>query len=95
MAEDGNLNRNLLSDLARIGAGLIVVAAAAAKALESRQRPRRYDESPGTRSLNQFLRNRPQHRRRPPEAGIAVPAIPPRGPLPLQGGAAAPINTDA
>ena len=31
-------------------------------------------------------------RKKPPEAGIAVPAIPPRGPLPLQGGAEAPLE---
>lgn len=31
-------------------------------------------------------------RRKPPDAGIAVPAIPPRGPLPLQGGAEAPLD---
>ena len=33
-------------------------------------------------------------RKKPPEAGIAVPAIPPRGPLPLQGGAEAPLEFD-
>jgi hypothetical protein len=31
-------------------------------------------------------------RRRPPEAGIAVPAVPPRGPLPMLGGAAASLR---
>lgn len=29
--------------------------------------------------------------RKPPEAGIAAPAVPPRGPLPLSGGAEAPL----
>jgi len=32
--------------------------------------------------------------RKPPEAGIAVPAIPPNGPLPKQGGAEAPLEFD-
>ena len=32
--------------------------------------------------------------RKPPEAGIAVPAVPPRGPLPMQGGAEAPLEFD-
>jgi hypothetical protein len=32
------------------------------------------------------------NRRRPPEAGLSVPAIPPRGPLPLEGGAEAPFD---
>lgn len=31
-------------------------------------------------------------KRRPPEAGSAMPAVPPRGPLPLQGGAEAPLG---
>ncbi len=31
-------------------------------------------------------------RRKPPEAGIPVPAVPPRGPLPKQGGAEAPLD---
>ena len=32
------------------------------------------------------------NRRKPPEAGLAVPAVPPRGPLPLAGGAEAPLD---
>lgn len=31
-------------------------------------------------------------KRKPPEAGMPVPAVPPRGPLPLQGGAEAPLD---
>jgi len=31
-------------------------------------------------------------RRKPPESGVAVPAVPPRGPLPKQGGAEAPLD---
>jgi len=31
-------------------------------------------------------------RRKPPESGLSVPAVPPRGPLPKQGGAAAPLD---
>jgi uncharacterized protein involved in type VI secretion and phage assembly len=34
------------------------------------------------------------NRRKPPEAGLAVPAVPPRGPPPLQGGAEAPLEFD-
>ena len=37
---------------------------------------------------------RTQRRRKPPEAGIAVPAVPPKGPLPMQGGAEAPLEFD-
>jgi hypothetical protein len=33
-------------------------------------------------------------RRRPPEAGLPVPSVPPRGPQPLQGGAAASLEFD-
>jgi hypothetical protein len=32
-------------------------------------------------------------RRRPPEGGEPIPAVPPRGPLPLQGGAEAGFET--
>jgi hypothetical protein len=32
------------------------------------------------------------NRRKPPAAGLAVPAQPPRGPLPLEGGAEAPLG---
>lgn len=34
-------------------------------------------------------------RRKPPEAGIAMPAEPPKGPLPKEGGAAAPLDFDS
>lgn len=34
-------------------------------------------------------------KRKPPESGLPVPAVPPRGPLPMQGGAAAPLEFDS
>lgn len=34
----------------------------------------------------------PKGKRKPPEAGIPVPAISPSGPLPKQGGAEAPLD---
>lgn len=34
-------------------------------------------------------------RRKPPESGLAVPAVPPGGPRPQQGGAAAPLDFDS
>jgi hypothetical protein len=33
--------------------------------------------------------------RKPPEAGIAMPAVPPKGPPPKFGGAEAPLDFDA
>ncbi len=39
--------------------------------------------------MRRLGRNR---RRKPPEAGMPIPAIPPRGPLPKQGGAEAPLE---
>ena len=39
--------------------------------------------------LQKILR---QLRRKPPEAGLPVPAVPPKGPLPMQGGAEAPLD---
>ena len=41
---------------------------------------------------DELKRNR---RRKPPESGLAVPAVPPKGPLPKQGGAEAPVDFDA
>lgn len=32
------------------------------------------------------------NRRKPPASGLAVPAVPPKGPLPLEGGAEAPLD---
>lgn len=48
-----------------------------------------------TMALQQLTRGPGPGRRKPPEEGIAVPAIPPRGPLPKQGGAAAPLEFDS
>jgi len=38
--------------------------------------------------------NRTLRRRKPPEAGVAVPAVPPKGPLPMRGGAEASLEFD-
>jgi len=35
-----------------------------------------------------------QRRRKPPESGIPAMAVPPRGPLPKQGGTKAPLEFD-
>lgn len=72
MADTGNRIRTLFGNLARLGAGLIMVAAAAASALESRQRRPKPDRQAGTGLLALLLRGST-----------------PRGPLPMQGGAAA------
>ena len=37
----------------------------------------------------------PRRRPKPPESGLPVPAVPPQGPLPKQGGAAAPLEFDS
>jgi len=95
MAENDPANRNLMGDLVRIGAGLIAVAAVAARALDARQRGPRADDRRAAQSLNELLGNRPPSRRRPPEAGIAAPATPPHGPLPMQCGAAARLDFEA
>lgn len=44
------------------------------------------------KTMDAWTRNQP--RRKPPEAGMPVPAIPPKGPLPKQGGAEAPLTFD-
>lgn len=40
------------------------------------------------------LRTDSKRPRKPPEAGLAFPAVPPRGPVPLQGGAEAPLDLE-
>lgn len=48
-----------------------------------------------TKALDRLHRGHyPSRRRKPPEAGLPVPAVPPQGPLPKQGGAAAPLEFD-
>ena len=51
------------------------------------------DERPA-RGWHDFLNRHKSagKRRKPPEAGLAVPAVPPQGPLPMQGGAEAPLD---
>jgi hypothetical protein len=44
------------------------------------------------RLLGRHFERHLQPRRRPPFAGEAVPAVPPEGPLPLEGGAEAPLD---
>jgi hypothetical protein len=92
MADRNQNDRDILADVARIAAGFGVLAAAALGAVAARKRGPTPDEGAGTQSLNDLLRNRPAPRRKPPEAGVAVPAVPPRGPLPRHDGAAAPLN---
>jgi hypothetical protein len=93
MADTNQPDRNILGEIARIAVGFGIVAAASA--LAARKRGAKRDTRPGTRSLDELLRNRPTPRRKPPESGLAVPAVPPRGPLPMQGGAAAPLDFEA
>ena len=61
----------------------------AAAAIRERDRLRR-------EVLGAHVRNskKPPRRRKPPEAGLPVMAVPPRGRLPLQGGAEAPLEFD-
>jgi hypothetical protein len=48
-----------------------------------------------TMALRQLNRGPSPRRRKPPEAGLPVPAISPSGPLPKQGGAAVPLEFDS
>lgn len=45
------------------------------------------------RTIKSRLGKRPP--RKPPESGVPVPAVPPKGPLPMQGGAEAPMDFGA
>jgi len=90
--EKNQAERDIRSDLAHIATAVGVLAVAALGAMAAHKRGARPDQRPGSRSLGEFLRQRPTPRRKPPEAGLTVPAIPPRGPLPMQGGAAVPLD---
>jgi hypothetical protein len=94
MTEQHQPERDILGGLARavIGGGMLALAAREAIAAGARRRP--IDGRPASQSLADIIRNRPKPRRKPPEAGLPVPAIPPGGPLPKQGGAAAPLEFD-
>jgi len=87
--------RDILGDIGRILAGVGMIAVAAANVIAAGKRGPKVDQRPGTRSLDELLRAQPRPRRRPPESGIPVPAVPPRGPLPKQGGAAAELDFEA
>ena len=75
-----------LPKLLLIAAGLLVQHGA-----RSRDRRVRGDSSL-SKTMAQWKRD--QRRRKPPETGIAVPAVPPKGPLPKTGGAEAPLTFD-
>lgn len=69
------------------------------------RREKRPEERVGLRAELAHLRNLSREvrdirwgfrgRRKPPEAGLSVPAVSPKGPLPKQGGAAAPLDFGA
>lgn len=80
----------ILSDIAKIAAGFGILALAAATTRSNRGR----EKFRGASSLDEVLRKR-KPRRKPPEAGIAVSAVPPGGPRPKQGGAEAPLDFDS
>jgi len=84
-----------MSNFARIVVGFGIFAAAVATALADRKNGAKPDMKPGTRSLDDLIRQTRNKRRKPPEADLAIPAVPPRGPLPKQGGAAAPLDYEA
>lgn len=81
----------MLTLMGRLALGLGAMAAAA---IAGQTRSLKHDRESGTRSLDALRRGAQGSRRKPPEAGIASPAVPPRGPLPKQGGAAAEMEFD-
>lgn len=81
----------MLTLMGRLALSLGAVAAAA---IAGQARSLKHDRQAGTRSLDALRRAAQGSRRKPPEAGIASPAVPPRGPLPKHGGAAADMEFD-
>ncbi len=89
------MNRDILGDLGRIIAGVGILAFAAANVIAASKRGPTADQRSGTQSFDAFMRKHGRNRRKPPEAGVAAPAVPPRGPMPKQGGAAAMLDFEA
>lgn len=87
MTADGLPGPRFLKDLAVVAIGMGVVGA-----LSMRKRNAATSVRLGSRSLNDVLRKKPPRRRKPPEAGMASPVVPPSGPFPKQGGAQAPLH---
>ena len=87
--------RNILGTLAGIIAGAGMLALAARETLLSRRESLRADDRPGARSLGVIMRSQPRPRRKPPEAGLPMPAVPPRGPVPLRDGAVAALDPES
>ena len=85
--------RSILDGLGQILVGVGKVAMAAGETIAAGRHRPSPDVTPGTRSLADMMRQPPRPRRKPPEPGMPVPAVPPRGPVPLQGGAAAALDT--
>lgn len=56
------------------------------------ERGKLLEEVRNLRALLATMDEHPGRRRKPPEAGLAIPAIPPSGPRPKQGGAAAALD---
>jgi hypothetical protein len=69
-----------------------MLAVAAGETIAAGRHRPKPDLRPGTGSLADIMQSRPRPRRKPPESGLPVPAVPPRGPVPLQGGAAAALD---
>lgn len=88
MAHPDSPQGNILAGLGRILVGVGMLAIAAGETFAGRRQGPRPDVEPGARSLADLMRSQPQRRRKPPESGLPVPAVPPRGPAPHRGGAA-------
>lgn len=92
MARYDPLQPDMIGNLGRIIAGVGMFVVAAHAALAASKRGPKVDQRPGTQPFAAFLQGRRLNGRNPPEAGLPMPAVPPRGPLPKQGGAAAELD---
>jgi len=92
MDRNDSPRRDILGDLAGILAGVGMLAIAAGKTLAAGPRDRRPDGRRSSRFFGDGMRSAPRPRRKPPEAGMPMAAVPPQGPLPRQGGAAVALD---
>ena len=86
------LPSSILAGLGQILVGIGKVAIAAGETIAAGPHRPSPDVTPATGSLADIMRQSPRPRHKPPESGAPIPAVPPRGPVPIQGGAAAALD---
>ncbi len=81
--------------MATLGRIALSLGAMAIAALAARNRAAQLDQRANGWLLDELRRQHRAPRKKPPEAGLPLPAISPEGPKPKLGGATAPLEFDS